>query len=47
MIESIFLVYCEITDLQKRDKEVKTCSASELTKTTSNQKVSLKKLYLE
>ena len=27
MIGSIFLVYCEITDLQKRDIEVKTCSA--------------------
>ena len=43
MIGSILLV----SQISEKDIKFKTCSARKLTKTTSNQKVSLKKLFLE
>ena len=47
IIGSIFLVYCEISYLRKRDIKVKTPSVSKLTKTTSNQKVVQIKMFLD
>ena len=46
IIGTIFLVYCEISYLRKRDIKVKTPSVSKLTKTTSNQKVEQVKIFL-